>query len=107
MFVNSMIVRDSSLFACVEVAKMFEFAFNTDQCSISILRIGHPRYPLVLFDICPLFFGVYAGGTFLGKFNFESGLPSSMAAASYALAACLAVSYVPGYFILPPSLICA
>ena len=42
MFVNSMIVRDGRLSACVEGAKTCLLAFKPDPCLISILPLGHP-----------------------------------------------------------------
>ena len=45
MFVNGMVVRDGSLCACVEKAKMFLLAFNRDLCFISILPLAHPTIP--------------------------------------------------------------
>ena len=85
--------RSGSLLACVKVAKMFVFAFDIDRCSVSpLLLLGHRSHDIrsyysrylsmvrwcVSIQVTP----------FLGQFNSESGLPASIAAASYALAAC-------------------
>ena len=86
----------------------FMSAFNIDLCFISILgHLVHPTIPARI--IRRKFFARYCVSRWhpLMKVQLWKWFSSFDSSSIVRLAACLAVSYVPGYFILPLTRICA